>query len=354
MARGEAAPDGGATPSVPTSLGLTLHTGDLPYPEIARYAAEAESHGYDRLLLTEESGKEVFSLLALLSGATTRISLGTGIASFYTRTPTLLAMAARSLWELSGGRFSPLGLGMGGIGFMSRGHGVELDRPVARARETVEIVRSLLSAPRTTYPGHWFRLEDFHLRQGPLPTGISVPIWLAALGPQMASMAGKVADGLITNWLIPESLAEYRRLIAAGARSAGRDPRAVTVASLVMVCADPGDEESVRAARRGVAFYCASPHYHHIAELAGLGAEARRVQEAWQEREFERATDLVGDRMLERFTLSGSDSDSAQRMGWMRAEGVVPIVYPLPRRSRMAEDHFLVLRRAAAWAGRAA
>ncbi len=332
-------------------LGLMLHTGDMPYPEIERYAQEAERAGYQQLLLTEESGKEAFSLLALLAGRTSRIRLGTGIVSFYTRTPTLLAMAARSLAEISGGRFGPLGLGTGGIGFMRRGHGVELELPVARARESVEIVRSLLNEPRTTYPGRWFKVDDFHLREGPLPQGQKVEIWLAALGPQMATMAGKVADGLITNWLIPESLAEFRHLVATGAAKSGRDPGKVALASLTMVCADPGDEEAVMAARRGVAFYCASPHYHHIAALAGLRADAELVFEAWEAREFDRAAHLVSDRLLERFTLAGSDQNSSRRLQWMMAEGVMPVIYPLPRRSRMVEDHFSILQRARSWAG---
>ncbi len=335
-----------------SSLGITLHSGDLDYGGIQDYVRAAEDAGYDQFLLTEESGKEAFSLLALLAGATKTISLGTGIVSFYTRTPTLLAMAARSLWELSGGRFAPLGLGTGGIGFMTRGHGLELDRPVGRARETVEIVRCLLTQPKTTYQGKWFGVRDFHLREGPLPEGARVPIWLAALGPRMATMAGRVADGLISNWLIPESLAEFRRLTAAGARAAGRDPDQVTIASLTMVCADPADEEAVMAMRRGLAFYCASPHYHHIAALAGMEEEARRVKELWDAGNFAGAARAVSDRLLQRFSLTGTDSECSARLRWMLDEQVVPVIYPLPRRDRMAEDHLSVLRRAAVWAGR--
>lgn len=336
-----------------TRLGVMLHTGDMGYPDIVRFARAAEATGYDNFFLTEESGKEAFSLLALLAQGTQSITLGTSIVNFYSRTPTLLAMAARSLWELSGGRFGPLGLGPGGIGFMRRGHGVVLDRPVGRARETVEIVRSLLSDNRTSYEGKWFQVDDFHLREGPLPAGAEIPIWLAALGPQMAAMSGKVADGMISNWLIPESLEEFRELVASGARRAGREQRHFTFASLTMVCADSNDEEAVQAARRGVAFYCASEHYHHIADLAGLGAQARRVWEAWTARDFDRAAGLVSDEMLERFTLTGSSADCAARLRWMMDEGIVPIIYPLPRRSRMVEDHFSVLAQAAAWAGRA-
>ena len=335
-----------------TDLGVMLHTGDMGYSDIVAFAKEAERLGYDDFCVTEESGKEAFSLLAAVAATTETIRVGTSIVNFYSRTPTLLAMAARSLHELSGGRFGPFGLGSGGIGFMQRGHGIELDRPVARARETVEIVRSLLSEPKTTYEGKWFHVKDFHLREGPLPSGSEIPIWLAALGPQMAAVAGKVADGLVTNWLIPESLEEFRGIVASSSAAAGRDPSAFTISSLTMVCADSDDEQARRAARRGVAFYCASEHYLHIADLAGHGATARRVKEAWETREFAKATDLVTDEMLEAFTLTGSDERCAQRLRWMLDEGVVPIIYPLPRSSSMVDDHFRVLGNAAVWARR--
>lgn len=331
-------------------IGVMLHSGDLSYPDIVRFAKEAESLGYDGFFLTEESGKEAFSLLALVASETEVIRLGTSIVNFYSRTPTLLAMAARSMYDLSGGRFGPFGLGTGGIGFMHRGHGIELDRPVGRARETVEIVRSLLSEPRTTYDGKWFHVDDFHLREGPLADGAAIPLWLAALGPQMAAMSAKVADGLITNWLIPESLEEFRGIIKLECDKAGRDPAEVAIATLLMVCTDSSDDESVAAARRGVAFYCASEHYLHIADLAGLGERARQVKEVWERRDFSAAAEMVSDEMLERFIVFGSHEQCAARIRFLLDEGVYPIVYPLPRHHLMFEDHMAAIRNVASWA----
>ena len=112
----------------------------------------------------------------------TTISLGTAIVNFYSRTPTLLAMSARSIHDLSGGRFGPFGLGAGGIGFMQRGHGIVTDKPLARARETVAIVRGLLTQKKFSYDGQWFKPNDFHLREGPIGED-APPIWLAGLGP---------------------------------------------------------------------------------------------------------------------------------------------------------------------------
>ena len=128
------------------NIGVMLHTGDMPIEEISRYAQAAEALGYEGFWITEESGKEGFIVLASVARDTQRIKLGTSILNFYSRTPTLLALGASTLYRISGGRFIHFGLGTGGIGFTERGHGVKIERPLARARETVEIVRGLLTA----------------------------------------------------------------------------------------------------------------------------------------------------------------------------------------------------------------
>ena len=331
------------------SLGFTCHTGDLSWDELIAWVQDAERLGYSAFCTTEESGKDAFAVLAVLAHETTTINLGTAIVNFYSRTPTLLAMSARSIFDLSGGRFGPLGLGAGGIGFMQRGHGITTERPLARAKETVAIVRGLLTQKKFSYDGEWFKPKDFHLREGPIGEG-APPIWLAGLGPKMVGTAAEVADGVIANWLTEESLGEYRGLIERGAQSAGRDPAEVQIATLLMTCVDPQDDAAVFAARRGLAFYCASEHYLHIADICGLGGDARKVKVAWEERDFDRATHLVSDRLLDKFSLAGTPEQNAKRIKWLFDNGVYPIVYPLPRHARMVEDHHTTIRLAAEWA----
>ncbi len=332
-------------------MGVMLHTGDMPYDDIIRYAQEAESLGYHGFWLTEESGKEAFSLLGVLARETKRINLCTGIVNFYSRSPTTLAMAARSIHELSHGRFGPFGVGTGGVGFMERGHGIVIDRPVGRARETIEIVRGLLSQKRFSYPnGKWFRPQDFHLREGPIDK--KIPIWLAALGPQMAEMAGKVADGMISNWLVPESLAIYRSQIKKGTEQTNRKLSDVTVSALTQVTIDYKDPAAVSAQRRGLAFYCASKHYHPIADAAGFGDEARKVFDIWQTGDFKKAAANVSDEFMKKFTITGDEETARNYLKWMKAEGCYPIIYPLPRHSNIVEDHFIAMRnmaKAAQW-----
>jgi len=331
------------------SLGFTCHTGDLSWEDLIAWVQSAERLGYSAFCTTEESGKDAFAVLAVLARETTTINLGTAIVNFYSRTPTLLAMSARSIHDLSQGRFGPFGLGAGGIGFMQRGHGIVAEKPLARAKEAVAIVRGLLTQKKFSYDGQWFRPHDFHLREGPIGEA-APPIWLAGLGPKMVRTAAEVADGVIANWLTEESLAEYRGLIEEGAKSAGRKPADVQIATLLMTCVDPNDEAAIFAARRGIAFYCASEHYLHIADISGLGDNARKVKVAWEERDFDRATELVSDQLLDKFCLIGTPRKNADRMQWLFDNRVYPIVYPLPRRERMVEDHHSVLEQVSRWA----
>ncbi len=328
------------------AVGVTLHTADMTVREILRYARDAEGLGYHGFSLTEESGKEAFALLALLAEHTERITLMTGIVSFLSRTPMLLAMGTRTIWDLSGGRFR-LGIGTGGVGFVEQGHGLDIERPTERARETLEIVRRFLSADRFSYEGTWFHVRNFHLREGRVPG--SVPIYLAALGPRMVETAARHFDGLITNWLTPESLADIRSRVARACAGVGRDPAEVRILALEMTTPDPGDDASRDAMRRGCAFYCASRHYLHIAEVSGSADEVGAIRRVWETGDYARAAAMVSDGLLERFTLTGSPEVCRRRLEWLIGEGIYPIIYPVPRRDRLVADHLTAIERVAGY-----
>ena len=86
---------------------------DRPFAEVVTFARAAEECRYEALFVPEAWGRDAFVTLGALARVTERIGLGTGIVNIYTRTPALLAMAALTLDEISGGR-AVLGLGTSG------------------------------------------------------------------------------------------------------------------------------------------------------------------------------------------------------------------------------------------------
>ena len=133
----------------------------------------------------------------------------------------MTAMTAATLDTLSGGRFR-LGLGVSGPQVSEGWHGVRFDKPLARTREYVEIVRMAL-APRA---GRATTGEHFTL---PLPDGPGkalkltvhpvrehIPIYLAAVGPKNLELTGEIADGWLAIFFAPSTPASRWRHVRGG------------------------------------------------------------------------------------------------------------------------------------------
>jgi len=103
----------------------------------------------------------------------------------------------------------------------------------------------LLAAETVDYEGAAVRVQGLRLLQRP----VVVPLYLAALGPQMLRLAGGFADGAALNWCTPAQRAWCRERIVEGAARAGRDPAAVQVMEYIRICVD----DDVQAARQALA-----------------------------------------------------------------------------------------------------
>jgi alkanesulfonate monooxygenase SsuD/methylene tetrahydromethanopterin reductase-like flavin-dependent oxidoreductase (luciferase family) len=105
-------------------------------PWMLDYVIEAERLGATSVWLPEFWAHDALTPLGALAHATDTIRLGTAIVQLGTRTPSMLAMSAMTLQELSNGRFL-LGIGTSGPQVMEGWHGVRFAKPVTRTRETI-------------------------------------------------------------------------------------------------------------------------------------------------------------------------------------------------------------------------
>src|SRR6185436_6226197 len=125
-------------PNRQTALGFALRDA-YPWPDLAALASVGEQLGFEALFLPEVGARDTLAALAALAGVTDRLRLGTGVVPLPSRPPELLAMAAATVHECSGGRLL-LGLGTGPS---TRGpHGAratvaagDLDRGTGSARD---------------------------------------------------------------------------------------------------------------------------------------------------------------------------------------------------------------------------
>lgn len=186
----------------------------------------AEDEGFDTVWAGQVFDLDVLTLLALAGPRTRRIELGTSVVPLPTRHPTVLAQQALTAQLACGGRLC-LGVGCGHAAILGKKLGLEGDRPVARSREALEVLRPLLRGEYVKHAGEFQRV-----RAGvPIAGADAPPVLLAALGPHMIGLAGELADGVSLVFAGAGFVADrVRPLLPPGARIVASLPVAVTEA----------------------------------------------------------------------------------------------------------------------------
>ena len=319
-------------------LAITLPVPFASAPECVELARRAETEwGYDAIWLAETGGAESFALAAAIAHATERITLGTAIVPVFNRTPAVLAMAAGTVAQLSGGRFI-LGLGSSSHAMIERWNGVPFERPLTRVRETVEVVRAALSGAKTDFQGATLQSRGFHL--GCLPER-PVPIYLAALREKMLRLAGEIGDGVIVNLFpvtaLPRILAAYRD----GAKQAGRNAESNEVVCRFQV-AVTDDVPAARQLVRGFyAAYVAQPVYNKFFAWCGFEDEAAAIAEGFARGDRKATNAAVSDDLVDRVTLLGTAERCREQLAEFVAAGVTTcVISPLATDRRGVEAVF--------------
>lgn len=188
-------------------------------PVLAGRAAALESLGYNDIWVPDERLlRNVYVALATIANATTTVGLGPSVTNPYTRHPAHTAAAIATIDELSGGRAS-LALGAGG-GLDA--YGIERRNPVGTLREAIKVIGGLLEGEKVTFDGDIFTLKGTQID---FPVLRRLPIYLAARGPKILSLAGEVADGAIIGGFATEGGLRYaNNAIDRGIEKAGRKP----------------------------------------------------------------------------------------------------------------------------------
>ncbi len=305
------------------------------------FVLEAEKLGLDICWVAEAWGSDAPSPLGYLAGRTERLLLGSGVIQLGTRTPVSIAMTALTLSYLSGGRFL-LGLGASGPQVIEGLHGVPFARPLARMRETVQIVRRVLAGEKVSFSGQEFGIPlpggDGRPMRLSVPPDPGIPIYLAALAPKMLRLTGEVADGWLGTSFVPEGARAYFEHLDAGLSAAGRTRAALDVCqgAEVAFAADEQElHEMVSGRRKELAFSLGgmgsanTNFYNDAYSRQGWAEVAAEVQQRWQAGDRDGAAGLVTDQMVLATTLIGTESMVSERLRAWREAGVNTVrLYP--------------------------
>jgi F420-dependent oxidoreductase-like protein len=303
---------------------------------LAATVQEAERLGYHSIWAAEAYGSDAATVLAFLAGRTTTIKLGSAIFQMPARSPTMTAMTAATIDQLSGGRML-LGIGSSGPQVAEGWHGQRFARQLQRTRDYVAVMRAALARERVEYHGETIELplpdgpgKPLKMMIGPVQERL--PIYLAAIGPKNTSLAGEIADGWIPTLFSPEHVAEFRRLLEAGAERAGRSLEAFDVAPVVNTYVSDDLDGARNAMRPGLALYVGGMgsreqnFYNRLVRRYGFEREARQIQELYLSGKKDEAAEAVPIELIDMVSLCGSADLVRGRLDAFREAGVGTLI----------------------------
>jgi F420-dependent oxidoreductase-like protein len=300
-----------------------------------------EKAGVELFTVAELYGLDAVSRLGYLAAHTTTAHLASGILQLYTRTPTMLAMSAAGLDEVSDGRFE-LGVGVSGPQVIEGFHGVPYDAPVGRTRETIEICRLVWrrEAP-LEYHGKYFQV--------PLPAGegaglgkplkmidhplrSNIPITVAAIGPRNVTLTAELAEGWVPPFFVPEKAGEvWDAALRDG--YARRDPALGPLDLHVGASVAIGDDVThlrdldrpQRALYIGGMGARGRNFYNDLAGWFGYPEAAARIQDLYLAGKKKEAEAAVPDDLLAKTSLVGPEGYVLDRLRALAAAGVTTL-----------------------------
>ncbi|MFX0001504.1 MAG: LLM class flavin-dependent oxidoreductase [Candidatus Hodarchaeota archaeon] len=170
---------------------------------------------------------EVYSLLAVAGWITKKILLGTSVTETFRRHPAVLAQTLITQDNISKGRII-LGIGTG-EGENIIPYGIKWDKPVSRLEESIKIIKLLWkSGKKVNFEGKFWKLKDAVLTAKPFRKNKYPPIWIAAHGPKMLDLTGRLGDGWLPAYSDPQAYKYRLNHIHNAAKKAGRDTDEIT------------------------------------------------------------------------------------------------------------------------------
>ena len=278
--------------------------------------------------MTHIAGRDSLTLLMAYAAVSENLKLGTGVLPIYSRTPVATAQQAATIDEYSGGRMV-LGLGVSHAVTVENWYGAKIERPVTAMREYVRDVRAMFAGedpPEARYFPTRFHFMGYEPRA-------DLPIYVAALSPNMLRLAGEIADGAML-WLCNP---DYIRDVVVPEVRAGREQAGKSMDGFDIVAAVPSavTEDPVAAyetMRHDLVTYWGLPFYRAMIEGSGFGDDIAAFDAGMEKGDVEEAKRGISDRFLDSLVAIGSAEDVRAGVERYRKAGATsPCIGAVPR-----------------------
>lgn len=218
-------------------------------------AARAEAIGLDRYIVQHGGTVDCFAFLGLVADRVPRIGLASGVTTTHFAPPFYMASLARTLNQISGGRFT-LGLGASHQLEVEDMLGQRWHRPYSRTVQYLDALLPLLSEQTVDVEG------DLISQQAEIGVDGSTPdVMLGAMGPRMLRLAAERTWGALVAWTGPRAIESYVR------PTLGDD---AGLSAVVTTCVTTDPDGTRAALSEMMAGYRSFPPYTAMVEREGV------------------------------------------------------------------------------------
>ncbi len=240
----------------------TLLSGD----DLVDDVGQAKASGFSSYWIPQMPwGPDALTSLAIAGREVPDIELGTGVVPTWPRHPLAMAQQALTTAALIGdGRLS-LGIGLAHKPVVEGQWGIPFEKPVRHAREYLEILAPALRNDKTSFRG-----ETLTGRSPAIMKGVEAPrLYVAALGPQMLKLTGRLADGTVLWMTGLQTLAGHTLPVLRSAAEEADRPQPRVMAGIPVLCTDDVDAGRLFAAKQ-FEVYGQLPSYRAMLDREGL------------------------------------------------------------------------------------
>ena len=235
--------------------------------DLVAQARRIADEGFDTMWIPQIFGIDAITALAVVAHEVPGLRFGTAVIPTYPRHPMMLAVQAKTLAQISDGRFT-LGIGLSHQVVIEGMFGMSYEKPARHMREYLDVLMPLLGNESVSVAGETLTFHGGLSFQSPVP-----PVLIAALGPAMLRLAGRRVDGTSLWMTGPVTIRDHvAPTIRAAAEEAGRPEPTILASIPVCVTDDPG---SARArAAEDFEIYGGLPSYRAMMDREGVDGPA--------------------------------------------------------------------------------
>ena len=288
-----------------------------PLQKMIHLAKVSEEVGFSHVWVGDSHliWREAYINMAAMALNTTKVKLGTGVTNPLTRHPSVVASGYATLDEYAPGRMI-VGIGLGDSSVETMGM---KPSTLAAFEASLQQMRELFAGKEAELPTG--RIHLLHPCKG------KVPIYIAASGPKMLELSGRIADGIIILvGVADEYIAHAKEKIAVGAQAAGRKLNDINLV-LWVPCAVSDSAPAKDAVKAHVARVVAHPlPYVLDPQEQEILQEIRKTYDYYHHMDQQaNHAEVIPDWLVDKFAIAGTVAECRAQIERIKKTGIQQI-----------------------------